>query len=299
MGAELGVSRGRASSQMQYGLTLLERLPKLAAVFAAGEIDFWVFTAIGYRTGLIVDAGVLAGIDEMLARKAPQWNKLSREKVAQLVDWLVVDVDPEAVRVARQCDVDRHIVVEPDQNGMAEIWGSVRALDAAVFDRRLDQRASTVCRDDPRTQRQRRADALAPADQTAAPQPLQTAPPTRSSFMCWPRRARSRASAKAGFLPGYGALPAEAVKDMARRAKIRPLILPQDWPAEPRYRPSAALADVVRCRDLTCRFPNCDRPAEVCDIDHTVPYPVGPTHPSNLKLYCRIHRVHKRLRQAK
>ena len=153
-------------------------------------------------TGLIVDAGVLAGIDEMLARKAPQWNKLSREKVAQLVDWLVVDVDPEAVRVARQCDVDRHIVVEPDQNGMAEIWGSVRALDAAVFDRRLDQRASTVCRDDPRTQRQRRADALAPADQTAAPQPLQTAPPTRSSFMCWPRRARSRARApRRAFCP--------------------------------------------------------------------------------------------------
>ena len=95
-------------------------MPKLAAVFAAGEIDFWVFATIGYRTGLIVDTGVLAGIDEMLARKAPQWNKLSREKVAQLVDWLVVDVD-EAVRVARQCDVDRHIVVEPDQNGMAEI----------------------------------------------------------------------------------------------------------------------------------------------------------------------------------
>ena len=32
-------------------------MPKLAAVFAAGEIDFWVFATIGYRTGLIVDAG--------------------------------------------------------------------------------------------------------------------------------------------------------------------------------------------------------------------------------------------------
>jgi hypothetical protein len=31
----------------------------------------------------------------------------------------------------------------------------------------------------------------------------------------------------------------------------------------------------------------------VSDIDHTVPYPVGPTHPSNNKLYCRIHHLFK------
>jgi hypothetical protein len=30
-----------------------------------------------------------------------------------------------------------------------------------------------------------------------------------------------------------------------------------------------------------------------CDIDHTVPYPAGPTHPSNNKLYCRIHHLFK------
>jgi hypothetical protein len=40
---------------------------------------------------------------------------------------------------------------------------------------------------------------------------------------------------------------------------------------------------------LTCRFPGCDQPAAVCQIDHTIPYPIGPTHPSNLKLYCPPH----------
>jgi hypothetical protein len=59
------------------------------------------------------------------------------------------------------------------------------------------------------------------------------------------------------------------------------------------YRPSTALAEFVRCRDLTCRFPGCDAPAEVCDIDHTVPWPDGPTHPSNLKLLCRHHHLMK------
>jgi hypothetical protein len=30
-----------------------------------------------------------------------------------------------------------------------------------------------------------------------------------------------------------------------------------------------------RCHDLTCRFPGYDAPAEVCDIDDTIPYPLG------------------------
>ena len=32
---------------------------------------------------------------------------------------------------------------------------------------------------------------------------------------------------------------------------------------------------------------------EACDIDHTIPYPLGPTHPSNLKLLCRFHHLLK------
>lgn len=46
---------------------------------------------------------------------------------------------------------------------------------------------------------------------------------------------------------------------------------------ESRCTPSRALAAFVRCRDLTCRFPHCDKPATEADIDHTVPYPIGPT----------------------
>ena len=61
----------------------------------------------------------------------------------------------------------------------------------------------------------------------------------------------------------------------------------------PGYRPTAAQAAFVRWRDLTCRFPGCDAPAEVCDNDHTTPYPFGPTHPSNNKLYCRTHHLVK------
>ncbi|MBX5486709.1 MAG: HNH endonuclease [Mycolicibacterium hassiacum] len=30
-----------------------------------------------------------------------------------------------------------------------------------------------------------------------------------------------------------------------------------------------------------------------CQIDHTIPYPIGPTHPSNLKLLCVFHHLLK------
>jgi hypothetical protein len=54
------------------------------------------------------------------------------------------------------------------------------------------------------------------------------------------------------------------------------------------------LADFVRCRDLTCRFPGCDQPAVDCDLDHTIPYgDGGHTHASNLKCLCRIHHLLK------
>jgi hypothetical protein len=162
IGAELGISRGRASSRMGYGKALLQRFPKLGEVFLAGEVDFRVIAAAIFRTDLIHDPEVLAEIDAELARKAPSWNKLSREKVTELVDWMVIELDPEALRVAKQRDLDRHIEVGPGQNGMAEIWGEVRGPDAAALDAKLNDLVATVCPDDPRTKTQRRADALTP-----------------------------------------------------------------------------------------------------------------------------------------
>src|SRR5258708_4480854 len=74
---------------------------------------------------------------------------------------------------------------------------------------------------------------------------------------------------------------------------IRPLVQPGDAPPEPRYVPSRQLADFVRCRDLSCRFPGCDEPADRCDLDHTIAYPVGPTQAANLKCLCRKHHLLK------
>jgi hypothetical protein len=81
---------------------------------------------------------------------------------------------------------------------------------------------------------------------------------------------------------------------LAASAKLVPLIHPADAPPENGYVPSKALADFVRCRDLTCRWPGCDQPAIGCDLDHTIPHRQGgQTHAANLKCYCRTHHLVK------
>ncbi|WP_020143563.1 HNH endonuclease signature motif containing protein [Terracoccus sp. 273MFTsu3.1] len=48
------------------------------------------------------------------------------------------------------------------------------------------------------------------------------------------------------------------------------------------YRPTAAMIEHVRAVDGVCRAPGCQVPADRCDVDHLVPWPVGRTHVSNL-----------------
>jgi hypothetical protein len=303
--AAQGISRGRASGQLRYGLALAERLPKLAAAFAAGDVDFRVISAVVSRSELMMDTGALHRLDRWLVSTAPRWSRWSHNKIVAVLDFWVQKLEPEAVRVARDTEESRHIGVAPLHSGMAEIWGDVRAVDALAFDRRLDELATTVCKDDPRTKAQRRADALASLSAGAAAIPCACGSPDCPAtnagagigeviiHVFADAATMDGTSENPGYVPGFGGLSAQAIRQLAPAAKVRPVIIPKDGLSEPGYRPSVALADFVRCRDLTCRFPGCDRAAEQADIDHTVPWPLGPTHPSNLKLLCRRHHLLK------
>ncbi|WP_319452157.1 MULTISPECIES: HNH endonuclease signature motif containing protein [unclassified Mycobacterium] len=96
-----------------------------------------------------------------------------------------------------------------------------------------------------------------------------------------------------GVIIGGSILPGPVVARAAISATIVPIIHPGNAPPEPRHTPSNALADFVRCRDVTCRFPGCKVAATRCDVDHTIAYPHGPTCASNLKCLCRFHHLLK------
>ena len=52
---------------------------------------------------------------------------------------------------------------------------------------------------------------------------------------------------------------------------------------------SARLAEAIKIRAGTCRFPTCTVPADRCDLDHHQPHPHGPTSGTNEDPFCRRH----------
>lgn len=302
--AALNISRGRARGQITTARVLRDELPCVARVFAGGEIDYRMVDIVIARTEN-VDRDRKPGLDAAIARHCVKWMRLSAPKLRDRIDLWVAKFDPAAVRVpAKELD-NRFIEVCERGPGMASVYGHVPAADAAVFDARLEALADTVCDNDPRTKDCRRVDALramaryeatlgclcgsadcpAVAERTALSEVVIHALAEQSTL--------DGTSDAPGYLPGFGVLPAESVRDLAAAgATVTPVSMPGDEPA-PGYRPTAVQAAFVAWRDLTCRFPGCEQPAEVCDNDHTVPYPYGPTHPSNNKLYCRPHHLIK------
>ena len=103
------------------------------------------------------------------------------------------------------------------------------------------------------------------------------------------------ATIRPAALMGGQFLPGAIARRTALNATLVPIVHPGQAPPEPRYRPSKKLMDFVRCRDMTCRFPGCTKPATdpFVDVDHTVAWPHGPTSASNLKCLCRHHHLLK------
>ncbi|MBV9641422.1 MAG: DUF222 domain-containing protein [Mycobacteriaceae bacterium] len=285
--------------------TLADRLPKVAALLAAGRTDWRTVQLIINRTDLVSDDDRWKRVDESLSARLQHWGSWSRRRILTTVDALVAAVDSDAAKERRHRDAqDRSIAIKSGPNGMADVRGTVTVPEATAFDRRLSELAARVCAGDPRTMAQRRADALGAL---AAGRALECrcGQPDCPAAGADTGGARivinvvatddtiSGAVDRPGYLQGYGIIDAEQVRELAGRAGRRLILF---GPSDPlTYVPTAALDRAVRCRDLTCRFPGCDRAAEHCDIDHTIPFnhadPAsgGLTVLENLKCLCRYH----------
>jgi hypothetical protein len=300
------ISHARAVGQVQFACALWHRLPTVAKLFCSGVVDFRMVSTIINRTEN-VDPSVMPELDEAIARHCKKWMRLSGPKLRDRVDLWVAKFDPAGVRVPPKVNDNRYVDIDPAGAGMAAMSGYLHAADGAALDQRLDALAATVCENDPRTKEQRRADACGPLGRGEATLACQC-----GSDDCPAAAERNSATAAAsavihvlaeqatldgtsdspGYLPGFGILPAESVRELAATAQLKPLVMPSGAP-DPGYRPSAVTREFVQWRDLTCRWPGCDRPVAKCDVDHTVPYPAGVTHASDLKHYCRIHHLIK------
>ena len=322
VGAALNMSMRRASSQMFLARSLRERLAKVNALFLAGRIGARLVSTISWRTHLVVDEEAMAAIDAGIAQAAEEWGVLSDARVEEAIDALVEKHDPQAREwfEAAKRGVDVQFGKPDDATGTCSMWGRLLTVHAELAERRLSLIARSVCAADPRTVGQRREAAMgavfAGADRIVCecgapdcPNPTGTA--LANTVVITVVAEAATVEAATGSAPQApsadpaaevpeavpaepkpvsparltvgGIVPTPLLAQLIRNgATLVPLKAPCQE-AEDRYRPSVGLARFVRCRDMTCRFPGCTAAAEVCDIDHAVAYPVGPTHPSKLR----------------
>jgi len=324
--AAMTVGHRRASGQMRIAVagdggegghaTLRDRLPRVAALYWQGAINSRVVSTITWRTQLVDDGEALALIDAALADSAARWGTLSEQKLDDAIDARIDRFDPDAVRRTESSTRSRDFSIGDldDPAGVTSVWGRLLATDAAVLKGRIAAMVAAVCDADPRSAGERRADAvsalLAGSDKLGCACGSDTCPavgarPASSVVVhviaeqqavaaATPSpddsAAKPPATPSAALIVGGTVLPAAVLKEViGGGATVTPIGRPANDP-EPRYRPSAGLAQFVRMRDLFCRAPGCDVSADRCDVDHTTPYPIGPTHASNLKCLCRLCR---------
>jgi hypothetical protein len=103
----------------------------------------------------------------------------------------------------------------------------------------------------------------------------------------------------AGDDPGPDPAQAAQLHDLLRRLNAAPEPIARDTcdhrHAEDHHTPSRKLQHLIRARTATCTAPACNAQAVFSDLDHTIPYPDGPTDECNLDPKCRRHH---RVKQA-
>ncbi len=96
-------------------------------------------------------------------------------------------------------------------------------------------------------------------------------------------------------MAGHGHIPASLARHIAsgpntvlRRIITDPLSGQVADLGRDRYRPTAGLDEFVRVRDRECRRPGCHRPAQACDLDHSIPWQFqGNTDAADIIDFCR------------
>ena len=221
--------------------------------------------------------------------KVARWTGITQGRLSGYVDRIVARADQDAVRRRRERRGDREVSFWGDADGLTEMFGRLVATDASAVDARLDALAATVCDADPRTRNQRRADALGAMAFGADRLACRCAQPTARQFRhATPSPVVIHVIADEATLDGTGhmpgsmlgndaLLPAELVADLARSAKLRPLIHPADSPPESVHTVAALRLRPLPRSDLS--LPRCDLPAARCDLNHTTPVSRRRAHP--------------------
>lgn len=290
----------KAIAARQYAVALgAMKLPSVMQAWASGRID-------DRKVAVITDG--LAAIDPAFVDAVAQSaaDHAATHTAPQLRTWLarrVIAADPGAAEVRQaQATAGRRVTVTPLPDGVSEFTALLPSVQARQIYETVNSIANAAGSHDYRTMDQRRADSL--IDLLVG----RAEPPQVQVHLLVSADTLLQDSDHPGHVPGIGPVAPSTARQLAMTgagdaAGWRQLVTDPESGrlldsieadiVEKTYRPSRRLERAVRSRDVTCRFPGCRRPAVATksgtDLDHTVPWPTGPTHQSNLAALCRHH----------
>jgi Domain of unknown function (DUF222) len=289
---ELHLGPGYAKAQVHLAEQLTERLPGTLKALAAGEVELAKARALVE----ITDELSLADARKVEEKVLPTADERTLTQVRASARYFRDRFDPDAaerrrvrVRERRSAEFRNHDDGEAQLsiNGPGErIYLAFLVLDA--FARQL--RAAG----DQRTLEELRHDIaldllLGQGDRRVQVQ----------AFLHVPATTLAGISEAPGILAGYGPVTAQVCRVLAagdavwHRVFCDPISGVVKDLDRKTYRPPASLARYVQARDGTCIAPGCMKPAEHCQLDHTIRWAdEGCTCEDNLGPLCvRHHRL--------
>ena len=278
---------GAAQTEVHRASRLVTHLPGTWAALSVGDINARHAARMVEATGMLDAAGCAAVETTVLPRASEQ----TPGQLAGAAARAAARVDPVgfAERHARAA-ADSDVCCEPDRDAMAFLSARMPLVDALEIQRAVDGYADAAKRGgDTRPLGVLRAEGLRVFAERYLSAP--DAPKTHSR----PIEVHIAVSVETmlgladhpGEIPGVGPVPAELIREMARTAKLRWLTIDGDngrlldyGPTS--YRVPPAIAAAVAASYPLSAGPGSTVPAIRTDLDHVIPHPVGPTHPTNL-----------------
>lgn len=162
VGAVLSMSPAAAKEMIKLAEAARYRLPSTGAMLGFGRIDLQRFKIVAGATELC-DPELLPEIDVKLSDMIGSRDQMSTQRFTNMVKRVVSKVDRSVSRRHRErAQSDRGVAIGPDRfrPGQARMTAQLPTADGALVGSQLDAMAEGVHKGDPRTKKQRRADAL-------------------------------------------------------------------------------------------------------------------------------------------
>ena len=317
---EVRIARGSSDSAAAGDIASARMLADVAAPVR----DLWSAGLVSYRhVAAVLDR--TAGIDPEVAALAveavaPRLHRMPSPRVRTEVTRAIARIDPDATAVKAR-DARRHsvgVAFRSLPDGLGEVVATLPVEEARAVVERVDsaadafldhQRGCDPCADSvpaeigpARAQVFLEAFGVRSSDTTQ-----QTTDATRSPGRASRRRGELQVVIDLSTLLGLAdnpamignqPIPADIARELASSCgSLRRIVTdPVDGHlldyGTRTYLP-APLKTFSAARDGTCRSPGCGQPAHRCQLDHTIPFPVGPSSAANARMLCKRDHDHK------